>query len=826
MKSNTKRGISLITLAISVVVIIILSVVTILAITNNGAISSKDELTFKTELKNFDDEIRIKISEKFVKNSSIVNRRITDKEEIAYYCKDLADSKYIDYAYISKGVLTLKRKMLTEEQIRWATEAKIKIDDGEEIIDTKEVTVLTSLSTTEWTNQGVTLTIEGLSNSTINLAEKPYSFTDGNSFQYTNQKTYTENNNEIYVVVKDENGNTYRSEKIKIENIDKISPTVPTELVTTSALNSVTVKASGSTDSQSGLKGYRYSLNGIDWSDIIPESQYYTLAGIKHDTETNVYAKSVDIALNESKSSKMSTTKTTDISGNVSITLSNYDWTPGPISASIAYSENIPEGYIVQYKLTGDTSFTDGSVIPAISQNTTIVARVYNKSIDDELAVNTENVTKIDTVLPTLTSLELISPAAGIYKKNQEIVIHATYSEELYNSAKVKLVSSITDAIPLVIKFGEGENITVNASSVENNIIVYRYTISEADNGELLLASYQGIIYDKALNQNTVNVNNIPNSGDVIAENKLPASISYTTTEIAKNIGDAMFTNSLTKVGDGVVTYSSSNMNVATVDSNTGIVTLGTTPGTTIITATAQDSATYTYRPRTATYTITLTKNSGTISYSTTSVSRMLGSGTYTHPLTKTGDGTVTYTSSDTSIATVNSNGAVSLKRVIGSTTITATVTDTTSYEYGTKVASYTLTTTQHVHSSSCYVYHYHTSSCRPNYHRHSNACGGCATQSWYYDSSDTKDYGFWTYTCASCGYSRGVQGTGYMYRCNYCAHGGINYIQSPLCERCGGYMGSHWGGLTYNCGKTESTIESYSCGYTNGQFLGYNCGF
>ena len=86
------------------------------------------------------------------------------------------------------------------------------------------------------------------------------------------------------------------------------------------------------------------------------------------------------------------------------------------------------------------------------------------------------------------------------------------------------------------------------------------------------------------------------------------------------------------------------------------------------------------------------TISAGSISYATTAVSKTPGDAAFTNPLTKTGDGAVTYSSSNTSVATVNeSTGEVTIVAQ-GEATITATVSDSSTYVYDTKTASYTLT--------------------------------------------------------------------------------------------------------------------------------------
>ena len=83
---------------------------------------------------------------------------------------------------------------------------------------------------------------------------------------------------------------------------------------------------------------------------------------------------------------------------------------------------------------------------------------------------------------------------------------------------------------------------------------------------------------------------------------KKDGSISFATSNVIKSFGDDAFTNPLTIVGDGTVTYSSNNSNVATVDAN-GNVTI-VDGGTAIITATTATTDNYVYKTTKAQYTL------------------------------------------------------------------------------------------------------------------------------------------------------------------------------------------------------------------------------
>ena len=128
----------------------------------------------------------------------------------------------------------------------------------------------------------------------------------------------------------------------------------------------------------------------------------------------------------------------------------------------------------------------------------------------------------------------------------------------------------------------------------------------------------------------------------------------------------------------------------------------GTTEGSYTLTAspTYTDAGTHTvyyevtktgYITGTNSALVEISKIAGTISFAKDSENKLTSDAAFTNTLTNTGDGKVTYSSSDTSVATVNaSTGLVTIKAV-GSTTITATVTDGTNYTYATKTVQYTL---------------------------------------------------------------------------------------------------------------------------------------
>jgi uncharacterized protein YjdB len=85
---------------------------------------------------------------------------------------------------------------------------------------------------------------------------------------------------------------------------------------------------------------------------------------------------------------------------------------------------------------------------------------------------------------------------------------------------------------------------------------------------------------------------------------KAQGSISFTSATKEQTFDVSTCENELINIGDGKVTFASSNTDVATVDGKGLVTTVGV--GTTTITATVEDGANYTYGIKTASYTLTI----------------------------------------------------------------------------------------------------------------------------------------------------------------------------------------------------------------------------
>ena len=156
------------------------------------------------------------------------------------------------------------------------------------------------------------------------------------------------------------------------------------------------------------------------------------------------------------------------------------------------------------------------------------------------------------------------------------------------------------------------------------------------------------------------------------------------TDNYSKIYGDTAFTLDTRLVsGNGVLSYVSSDTSVATVDGN-GLVSILKSGSTTI---TVKAAANEYYTETTKQVAITVAKASQTIS-GPDSYSKNHNDGAFTlDAILTVGDGTLSYSSSNTGVATVNSNGDITILKG-GETVITIEASETTNYNSETKLVN------------------------------------------------------------------------------------------------------------------------------------------
>ena len=263
----------------------------------------------------------------------------------------------------------------------------------------------------------------------------------------------------------------------------------------------------------------------------------------------------------------------------------------------------------------------------------------------------------------------------------------------------------IVKANTLTYNGKEQELITV--SNIKGNICYSYNPISSCSKNESIpkkINAGEYTVYYYVSGDNNYN----SKSGSIkVNINKKSGSISYLNKSITKTQGDQTFTNVLTKTGDGIINYSSSDNKVATIDKNGKVTILSS--GNTVIKAIVIDGENYFYNIKEASYTLTVNKK--IINIPITSISLNKTSGTKYigetenlvvsyNPSNTTDNKSITWTTSNSKVATIN-NGVVKAVGV-GNAVITAKVMN--------KTATYNITVKKKENRPITYKYTYDSS--------------------------------------------------------------------------------------------------------------------
>ncbi len=243
-----------------------------------------------------------------------------------------------------------------------------------------------------------------------------------------------------------------------------------------------------------------------------------------------------------------------------------------------------------------DQSYTGSEI--KISPTVTISGTSTTLTEDTDYTVAYSTTNDYTSVGSTIT--------ATITTKNTSNYYFSTPVSNSYNIVALELASSNVS--------GPTEMIVGNAVTSDDFVVTANdTTLIENTDYTISISGTDGSVGDTA----TVTITGMGNytgtvtiSVDIV--DKYSQSISYATTEVSKEYGDANFTNALTETTvEGAITYASSDTSVATVDSSTGEVAI-VAPGSATITATVAETSTY--NSATASYTLTVSKKSLAVS--------------------------------------------------------------------------------------------------------------------------------------------------------------------------------------------------------------------
>ena len=337
------------------------------------------------------------------------------------------------------------------------------------------------------------------------------------------------------------------------------------------------------------------------------------------------------------------------------------------------------------------TTLTDPTLSFASSSvSVTAGSTVTNKATTNSTATVTYS--SSDTSVATVSSSGVITGvAAGTCTITASVAATSTYNAKSVTcSVTVNRATQTVSFTNSSASTTVGHTVTNTASTTGNGSITY-----SSSNTSVATVSSTGVVTGVAAGTATITATAAQTTTysqatatytvTVTPKTLLTATVSFSNPTTSVYVGNNV-TNVATTTSDGSITYSSSNESVATVDA-TGVVT-GVGAGTAVITASVP--ATENYNSASATYTITVNRQSQTVSFAQSALTLEEGE-TGSNVATTTGDGSITYQSGNTSVATVDANGTVTAVAA-GTAIVTATAAQTTLYNSAT--ATYTVTVT------------------------------------------------------------------------------------------------------------------------------------
>ena len=281
------RGITLIALIVTIIILIILATVSINIIwSENGIINKAKEATKSYEIAQLREELLLKIADIAMNKIQSEGRNI-EKEDLMY----INDDKFLVEDTTSFPVLVTTSKY------------EFEIDDKFEVVfigKTSGLRVRYELSTKDYTNQDIVITIQAsVAEGNIENISVPEGIIENQDGTYT----ATKNGNYLFTV-QDSNGNI-KNKQIVINNIDKLSPKeilLEIKETTTTALKiAVQVEDTESTSENgcSGIEKYEYYINDVKYESTQKE---YMIENLNSTTDYTIYVIAYDKAGNSKKS--------------------------------------------------------------------------------------------------------------------------------------------------------------------------------------------------------------------------------------------------------------------------------------------------------------------------------------------------------------------------------------------------------------------------------------------------------------------------------------------------------------------------------------------
>ncbi|MFR8232953.1 MAG: hypothetical protein ACLVA2_00885 [Clostridia bacterium] len=395
-----EKGITMIALVITIIVLIILAGISIAGISGeNGIIKQGENAKRDTEIARYKSELEEIKHEKYAKKYTI------EVDEFLSEYADIVLKKVDGIVEATPNKINKLVEVLTKEGYKFEVSIEETIyvgtDENKNTGDISKVKIEIRITPENWTRDKVKVKI--ISN--IANIIKEYSIDGGNSWnKYKNEIEVQDNGIEIQARGINEKNEKTEVVRKKIENIDRLVPNtfVPTVQGTLNKLEitaSTTDKEATTKDGKSEIKGYKFSKdNGSTWTGIITEGRY-TYENLQPGTTYPIKVKAIDKAGNEVETNTINGTTEEEIivpdgEGRISFVKEPNGWTRGQVRVQISTGE---QGYGIEYSLDGSEYISYSSPVE-VSENKVIYARLTKNGKAGKSA--TYNIDNIDRLQP------------------------------------------------------------------------------------------------------------------------------------------------------------------------------------------------------------------------------------------------------------------------------------------------------------------------------------------------------------------------------------------------------------------------------------------
>ena len=393
-----EKGITMIALVITIIVLIILAGISIAGISGeNGIIKQGENAKRDTEIARYKSELEEIKHEKYAKKYTI------EVDEFLSEYADIVLKKVDGIVEATPNKINKLVEVLTKEGYKFEVSIEETIyvgtDEDKNTGDISKVKIEIRITPENWTRDKVKVKI--ISN--IANIIKEYSIDGGNSWnKYKNEIEVQDNGIEIQARGINEKNEKTEVVRKKIENIDRLVPNtfVPTVQGTLNKLEitaSTTDKEATTKDGKSEIKGYKFSKdNGSTWTGIITEGRY-TYENLQPGTTYPIKVKAIDKAGNEVETNTINGTTEEEIivpdgEGRISFVKEPNGWTRGQVRVQISTGE---QGYGIEYSLDGSEYISYSSPVE-VSENRTIYARLTkNGKIGKSATYNVDNIDRL-----------------------------------------------------------------------------------------------------------------------------------------------------------------------------------------------------------------------------------------------------------------------------------------------------------------------------------------------------------------------------------------------------------------------------------------------